>query len=92
MRIRDTDKREREWAMLKEASGEKTTSGAIDVAVRHYLKMAGDNAAAPKGAVKELMQLAEDQGSVTPAEIADILDTDELPVDHTQQWSVGKEH
>lgn len=89
MRIRNTDKREREWEMLEEATGEKTTSGAIDVAVRYYLEMAGGNAAAPTGAVEELMQRAEEQGSVTPAEIADILDTGELPVEHSQQWSVG---
>ncbi|ELZ21479.1 hypothetical protein C475_18716, partial [Halosimplex carlsbadense 2-9-1] len=69
MRIRDTDKRQREWEMLQEATGEKTRSKAIDAAVRYYLKMAGGNAAAPTGSVEELMQVAEDQGSVTPAEI-----------------------
>lgn len=91
MRIHDTDKREREWEMLQEATGEATTSGAIDVATNYYLQMHGDNAAAPTGAITELMQLAEDQGSVTPAEIAEVLDVEELSVDHEQNWSVGGE-
>lgn len=33
----------------------------------------------------------EKQGSVTPAEIADVLDTDELSVEFESQWSVGEE-
>jgi hypothetical protein len=91
MRIHDTDKRERKWELLQEATGEATTSGALDVATNYYLRMRGDNAAAPKGRVEELMKKAEDQGSVTAAEIASILDTDELPVEYTQDWSVGNE-
>ncbi len=35
------------------------------------------------------MQLAEQQGSVTPAEIADVLNTAELPVTWESNWSVG---
>ena len=91
MRIHDTDKREREWEMLQEATGEATTSGALDVATNYYLKMRGDNATAPTGAIQELMQLAEHQGSVTPREIAEVLDVEELPVEHEQRWSVGQE-
>jgi len=34
MRIHDTDKREREWEMLQEATGEATISGALDVATK----------------------------------------------------------
>jgi hypothetical protein len=30
-----------------------------------------------------------EQGSVTPAEIADALDTDELPVEFESHWTVG---
>jgi len=36
------------------------------------------------------MQLAEEQGSVTPQEIADVLDVDELPVRASTEWSVGE--
>ena len=90
MRIHDTDKREREWKMLQEATSEATTSGALDVATNYYLKMRGDNAAAPTGAVEELMQLAIDEGSVTPDQIAEVLDVDELPVEATTSWSVGE--
>jgi len=91
MRIHDTDKREREWEMLQEATGEATTSGALDVATNYYLKMRGDNAAAPTGAVEELMQLAIDEGSVTPDQIAEVLDVDEFPVEYEREWSVGRE-
>jgi len=91
MRIHDTDKREREWEMLQEATNEATTSGALDAATSYYLKMRGDNAAAPTGAVEELMQLAIDDGSVTPDQIAEVLDVDEFPVEYKREWSVGKE-
>jgi len=91
MRIHDTDKREREWEMLQEATGEATTSGALDVATNYYLKMRGDNAAAPTGAVEELMQLAINEGSVTPDQIAEVLDVEEFPVEYEREWSVGRE-
>lgn len=90
MRIRGTDKRKREWEMLQEATGEATTSGALDVATRYYLKMRGGNAAAPTGAVDDLMQLAVDEGSVTAGQIADVLDVDELPVDYSREYTVGR--
>lgn len=51
--------------------------------------MSGGGSAYPTGAVEELMQLAEQRGSVTPAEIADVLDTDELSIEFEQRWSVG---
>jgi hypothetical protein len=38
----------------------------------------------------ELKQLAEEQGSVTPQEIADVLNVDELPVDAGVEWDVGR--
>jgi len=89
MRIRNTDHREQLWDALEDATGESTTSGALDAAAVYYLEMAGDNVTAPTGALEELMQLAVDQGSVTPQEIAAILDTEELPVKHDRSWSVG---
>jgi hypothetical protein len=91
MRIQDTDRRERNWAYLQQATGENTKSGAIDTAVRFSLQMAGDTAAVPNGAISELLETAEQEGSLTVEEIAAILDTDELPVDAEVSWSVGDE-
>lgn len=89
MRIRMNDSRERRYGHLEQATGEGTRSGALDVAADYYLKMRGNNDAIPTGRLAELMKLAEDQGSVTPTEIADILDTDELAVTAETDWSVG---
>lgn len=89
MHIKSTDRREREWEALQEATGESTTSGAVDVATRYYLRMAGGNAVDPQGRLVELMKIAEEQGSVTPAEIADVLDVEELPLEFDSEWSVG---
>jgi hypothetical protein len=57
----------------------------------YYLGMAGGNEVAPQGRLVELMQLAEEQRSVTAAEIADVLDVDQLPVEYESQWSFGRE-
>jgi len=88
--IKKTEKRKREWKALEEATGEASTSGALDVATRYYLRMAGGSQVDPRGRLTELMQLAEEQGSVTPQEIADVLDVDELPVDAGVEWTVGR--
>jgi hypothetical protein len=53
--------------------------------------MVGENEVDPKGRLVELMQLAEEQRSVTAAEIADILNVDQLPVEYESQWSFGRE-
>jgi hypothetical protein len=52
--------------------------------------MAGGNEIAPQGRLVELMQ-AEEQRSVTAAEIADVLDIDQLPVEYESQWSFGRD-
>lgn len=89
MRLRMTDSRERRLENLCEATGENTKSKAIDAASAFFIKMAGDTTAVPTGRLEELMELAADQGSVTADEIADVLDTDELPVAAETSWSVG---
>ncbi|WP_232820495.1 hypothetical protein [Halorussus litoreus] len=91
MRLRMNDSRERRMDALLEATGENTKSKAIDRAADFYIKMAGDNVAMPNGAFVELMATAERQGSVTSEEIAEILDTEELPVEAELAWSVGSE-
>jgi hypothetical protein len=91
MRIQSTDQREREWRALQKATGENTKSGAIDTAVRFYLAMHGDNAVDPTGRLPALLEAAEDQGCLTVPEIAEILDTDELPVAAEVSWSIHPE-
>lgn len=90
MRLRMTDVRERRLDNLCEATDENTKSKALDRAATFYLKMAGDTTAVPNGAFVELMERAEEKGSLTPTEIADILDTDELPLKATMDWSIGQ--
>ncbi len=90
MRIQSTDERKRRWEHLQEATGESTTSGALDVAAKHYLRMAGGTTAMPTGALEELLRAAEERGSLTGEEIVAILDTDELPMEYRTEWSVGE--
>jgi len=91
MRIRDTDRRKREWSNLKEATGEKTKAGAIDAAVRFYLSMGRVDYGKQVGQFNELMKTANKEGSLTAPEIADILDTEYLPVQASASYSVGRE-
>lgn len=89
MRLRMNDERERRLDQLVEASGENTKSKAIDRAAKYYVRMAGGTTAVPVGAIEELMNAAVAEGSLTADQIAEILDTDELPVHHERNWSVG---
>lgn len=41
--------------------------------------------------IEKLLQRAVEQGSVTPQEIAELLDVAELPVDFSISWSVGRD-
>ncbi len=89
MRIQKTEARERKWKYLKEATGENTVSGALDVAADYYLKMRGDTTAQPNGRVPELIRRADQEGSLTAAEIAKILDSNELSIEYQSTWTVG---
>ena len=89
MRIEKTDARAKKWKYLKEATGESATSKALDRAADYYLRMRGDTTAVPKGRLAELMSTAKSRGSLTPEEIAEILDTEELPVSCEVSVSVG---
>ncbi len=90
MRIEKTDVRARKWEYLKEATGESATSKALDRAADYYLRMRGDTTAVPKGKLMELMTAAQDQGSLKPEEITEILYTDELPLRCEVSVSVGE--
>jgi hypothetical protein len=83
------DSRERLYRHLLEATGKGHKSKALDEAARYYCRMAGGTDAYPTGALEELVATAEEEGSLTAAEIVDILDTDELPLSYRSEWSVG---
>ena len=85
------DDRERRIENLVEATGEATKSKAIDRAANYYVRMAGETAAVPDGALEELMELAIEEGSVTPDQIAKVLDVKELPIQYERTWDVGEE-
>jgi len=89
MRIEKIDAGAQKWEYLKEATGESATSKALDRAADYYLRMRGNTTAVPKGQLAELMSTAQDRGSLTSEEIAEILDTDELPVRCEVSISVG---
>jgi len=91
MRLRMNDRRELRLENLLDATDENAKAKAIDRAAEFYIKMAGDTTASPVGAIEELMDLAVEEGSVTPGEIAEVLDTEELPVEAETNWSVGTE-
>jgi hypothetical protein len=77
------------WSDLLDATGQRAKSKALDTAGRYYIQMAGGTTAVPNGAVDELLTRATEQGSVTAAEIAEILHTDELPVTYTESFATG---
>lgn len=92
MRIRENDKRKRLYENLLEASSVGTKSGALDEAARFYCRMRGHNGVNPrKGKLEELMATAVDEGSVTPEQIASIMDSEEIPVSASTEWAVGQE-
>ncbi len=92
MRIQSTNERDRLWENLREATAEGHTSQALDAAARHYVRCRGDTTAVPTGTYAELLAAARDaNGGLGPEQIADILDTDELPVaaSTTTEISIG---
>jgi hypothetical protein len=91
MRIADTDDRERLWNNLVECSDQSTKSKAIEDAARYYLRMRGDVAGYGSGNIEQLLRAAEDRGSLTAPEIAEILDERELPVAYETSIDVGAE-
>lgn len=87
------DKRERLYEQLMRCSPENTRSGAIDQAVLFYCIMVGGNGYVPgDGQLADVMNTAIEEGSVTPEQIADCLDSDPVPVKYEVQreLSVGQ--
>lgn len=89
MRMRLTDARERRIERLKEATGEQSKSGAIDVAAEYYLTMGAVDYGERVGNVPDLLEAAAERGSLTAPEIAAILDCPQLPLEAQTSYSVG---
>lgn len=51
--------------------------------------MRGDTTAEPIG-IPELIHRADQKGSLTAAEIAEILDVDDLALEYRSTWTVGE--
>jgi len=77
---------------LVDATGENTKAKALDDAGRAYLRLVGRNMVEPgPGLLHELLEAAEERGGLDAAEIAEILATDELPLQYEPaEWSVGE--
>lgn len=89
MRIETTDQRERLWENLVEATDQSAKSKALDDAARYYCRMRGDVAGYGTGRIEELLEAADERGSLTASEIAAILDTRELPIEVETDVRVG---
>lgn len=76
----DTDSRKRKLEDLKKSLGETTGSKALLRAAMYTIRMRGGSTAVPKGVIAELLEAAEDRGSLTGKKIAKILDTTEIGV------------
>ena len=71
-----------------EALDENTKSKALFAAADYAIRMRGGTTAVPTGQIAELMQRTQEQGSVTPQEIAEALDTDTVAVNYESEWSI----
>lgn len=89
MRIESTDRRQQRWDDLKRATGYGHCSKALDTAADYYLRMAGGTTSIPDGQLEMLLEAADERGSLTLEEIAEILDCDELPIEAETSWTVG---
>lgn len=89
MRIKKTDRRERLWSDLKGALDENTTSGALDEAARFTVRMV-EGGGTGTGQLEELLAAADERGALTGAEIVEILDTREVPLEWSSSYSVGE--
>lgn len=86
MTIRVDKRRERLFDRLEDATGETTRAGALEAAARYYCHMEGGSIT---GAVEELIQLAVEEGNVSPEQIAELLDHETLPVEVSRDIEVG---
>lgn len=91
-RIRLPDRRERLYDELQDATGENSTSRALDEASETYLQLVGRNhVETGDGALGALLSAADERGGLRAEEIAEILSDHDLPVEfQPAEWSVGE--
>ncbi len=91
-RWRLTGTRDQLLADLVDATGENTKAKALDDAGRAYLHLVGRNMVEPgPGLLHELLEAAEKRGGLDASEIAEILATEELPLEYEPaEWSVSE--
>ena len=91
-RWRLTGTRDQLLTELVDAAGQNTKAKALDDAGRADLRLVGRNMVEPgPGLLHELLEAAEERGSLDAAEIAEILSTEELPLQYEPaEWSVGE--
>jgi len=91
-RWRLTGTRDQLLGELVDATGENTKAKALDDAGRAYLRLVGRNIVEPgPGLLHELIEAAEERGGLDAAEIAEILATEELPLQYEPaEWSIGE--
>ncbi len=77
---------------LVDATGENTKAKALDDAGRAYLRLVGRNMVEPgPGLLHELLEAAEERGGLDAAEIAEILATEELPLEYEPaEWTIAE--
>jgi len=92
-RWRLTGTRDQLLADLVDATGENTKAKTLDEAARAYLRLVGRNTVeSGPGLLHELLETAEMRGGLDAEEIAEILTTDELPLEYEPaEWSVGRD-
>lgn len=85
------DSRERTLNDLKAALDKNAGSKALFAAAKYAVRMRGGTNAVPSGRVTELLEVADERGSLTSEEIAEILDTEEITIEYSSNWSIGSE-
>jgi len=83
-----SDAREGKIEDLIEVLDENTKSKALFAAGDYLIRMRGGTTAVPTGRIAELMQLAVEQGSVTPHEIAEALNTSVIRIEYSSAWAI----
>lgn len=76
---------------LENCTGENTKAKALEKACCVYLQLIGGNLVKPgPGLLVELLTAADEQGRLSASEIAEILATDEIPIEfEPATWTVG---
>lgn len=90
-RWRLTGRREQLLDDLESRTAQNTKAKALDDVIRAYLRLVGRNSVEPgRGALANLLTVAEENGGLSASEIAEILAVNELPVEYEPAtWRIG---